>query len=213
MTDSYLPVLRMATLTEAQLDQIVAEIDRLQDDGELDDYQIKEVLQKLDLPSDLLETAIAQVHHRRLLLQKEQRRKIVLSTIAIMIAGLTTTIAVVHQKQQNRLARIGAIQHIVTLESSAKPVKQFDRQKDQQVLYRVTLKNAPIDARLRIHCQWRDSTGQLVHQSRNQTEEISRSPWVATCSTPLTPQSQAGKWSVKMSVEERSISDRTFTVK
>jgi len=203
----------MATLTEAQLDQIVAEIDRLQDDREFDDHQIKEILQKLDLPNDLLETAITQVHHRQLLSQKEQRRKIVLSTIAIMIAGLTTTIAVVHQKQQNRLDRIGAIQHIVTLESSAKPVKQFDRQKDQQIFYRVTLKNAPMNNRLRIHCQWRDSTGQLVHQSRNQTEEISRSPWVVTCNAPLTPQSQAGKWNVKMSVEERSISDRAFTVK
>ncbi|BAU10402.1 hypothetical protein LEP3755_08860 [Leptolyngbya sp. NIES-3755] len=203
----------MATLTEAQLDQIVAEIDRLQDDSELDDYQIKEILQKLDLPNDLLEDAIAQIHRRRLLLQKRQRQKIVLSTIAIMIAGLTATIAVVYQKQQNRLARIGAIQHIVTLESSAKPVQQFDRQKDQQILYRVTLKNVPVNDRLRISCQWRDSTGQLVHQSRNQTEEITRSPWVVTCNAPLTPQSQAGKWNVKMSVEERSLIDRSFTVK
>ncbi|MGG6264936.1 hypothetical protein ACQ4M3_02575 [Leptolyngbya sp. AN03gr2] len=203
----------MATLTEAQLDQIVAELDRLQDDSEFDDHQIKEILQTLDLPNDLLEAAIAQVHHRRLLFQKQQRKKIVLSTIAIMIAGLTTTIAVVHQKRENQLNRIGAIQHIVTLESSAKPVTQFDRQKDQQIFYRVTLKNAPINNRLRISCRWSNSTGQIVHQSRYQTEEISRSPWVVTCNAPLTPQSQAGKWNVKMSVEERSISDRSFTVK
>lgn len=203
----------MANLTEAQLDQIVAEIDRLQDDTEFEDYQIKEILQTLNLPNDLLEAAIAQVHYRRLLLQKQQRRKIVLSTIAMMIAGLTTTITVVYQKQQNRLDRIAAIQNIVTLESSAKPVKQIDRQKDQQVFYRVTLKNVPINERLRVRCQWRDSTGQLVHQSRQQTEEISRSPWVVTCNAPLTAPSQPGTWNVKMSVEERSLIDRSFIVK
>ncbi|MBE9014006.1 DUF3859 domain-containing protein [Pseudanabaenaceae cyanobacterium LEGE 13415] len=203
----------MATLTEAQLDQIVTEIDRLQDDAELNDYQIKEVLQKLDLPNDRLEDAIAQIHHRRLLLQKQQRHKIVLSTIVMMTAGLTLTIAVVYQKQQNRIARIAPLQDSVTLESSANSVKQFDRQKDQQIFYRVTLKNAPISDRLIVSCQWRDSTGQIVHQSRYQTQEISRSPWVVTCSTPLTPQSQAGTWNVKMSVEERTMSDRTFTVK
>jgi hypothetical protein len=37
----------MANLTQTQLDQIVAELDRSQDDAELDDRQIKEILQKL----------------------------------------------------------------------------------------------------------------------------------------------------------------------
>jgi hypothetical protein len=148
-----------------------------------------------------------------LLIQKQQRRKIVLSTIAIMIAGLTTTIAVVYQKQQNRIARIAAIQDIVTLQDSAKPVKQFDRRKDQQIFYRVTLKNVSINDRLIVSCRWADPTGQIVHQSRYQTPEISRSPWVVACNAPLTPQSQAGTWNVKMNVEERPISDRSFIVK
>ncbi|GAP99423.1 hypothetical protein [Leptolyngbya sp. NIES-2104] len=203
----------MSNLTQDQLDRIVAEIDRLQDDAEFNDYQIKQILQQLDLPNELLEAAIAQVHERRLLLQKRQRQKIVLSTIAIMIAGLTTTIAVVYQKQQNRIARIAALQDIVTLESSAKPVKQFDRTKDQQVFYRVTLKNAPINTQVIVSCRWTDATGQIVHQSRYQTEPISRSPWVVACSAPLTPQSQPGTWTVKMNVEERSISDQSFAVK
>lgn len=211
--DSSLPVSRMATLTQTQLDQIVAEIDRLQDDAELNDHQIKEILQQLDLPHELLEDAIAQIHKRRLSLQKQQRQKIVLSTIAIMIAGLTATIAVVYQKQQNRIARIAALQDIVTLESSAKPVKQFDRTKDNQMLYRVTLKNAPINDRVTVGCQWTDSTGQIVHRSRYQTESISRSPWVVSCAAPLTSQSQTGTWNVKISVEERSMSNHTFAVK
>lgn len=203
----------MANLTLAQLDQVIAELDRRQDDAEFNDYQIKQILEKLDLPSDRLESTIAQIHERRLLLQKQQRRKIVFSTIAIMIAGLTTTIAVVYEKQQNRMARIAAIQDIVTLESSAKPVTQFDRAKNQQMFYRVTLKDVPISAQVRVSCQWTDSTGQIVYQSRYQTEEINRSPWVVACSAPLTPQSQTGTWTVKMSVEERSISDQTFSVK
>lgn len=203
----------MSNLTQDQLDRIVAEIDRLQDDAELNDSQIKQVLQQLDLPNELLEAAIAQVNERRLLLQKRQRQKIVFSTLAIMIAGLTTTIAVVYQKQQNRIARIAALQDIVTLESSATPVKQFDRTKDPQIFYRVTLKNAPINDQVIVNCRWTDATGQIVHQSRYQTESIRRSPWVVVCSAPLTPQSQTGSWTVKMNVEERSISDQSFVVK
>ncbi|MER3435043.1 MAG: DUF3859 domain-containing protein [Leptolyngbya sp. ERB_1_1] len=205
----------MANLTQAQFAQIAAEVDRLsqQDDVELDDEQVQQILQNLDLPDDLLEDAIAQLHQRRSRIQEQQRHRIVISTIAIMIFGLLTTMAVVYQKQQNRIAQIAAIQDSLTSQKSAKPVTQFDRQKDSQIFYRVTLKNVPINDRLMIRCRWSDSTNQIVHQSRNQTQEITRSPWTTACSTPLTAQSQAGTWSVKMSVEERPISDQTFIVK
>ncbi|MBW4528348.1 MAG: DUF3859 domain-containing protein [Phormidium tanganyikae FI6-MK23] len=205
----------MDSLTQNQLAQIVAEVDRFsqQDDAELDDAQIKQILENLNLPSNLLEDAIAQLRKRQSLAQQQQRHKIVISTIAIMIAGLITTIAVVYQKQQNKIDRISAIQDNVTLQNPVKSVTQFDRQKDTQIFYRVTLKNAPINDRLIISCRWTDSTGQTVHQSRSQTQEITRSPWTTFCNAPLTPQSQIGTWKVRMSVEERSISDRTFVVK
>ncbi len=205
----------MASLTQDQLDQIVAEVDRLsqQDDTELDDERVKQILQNLNLPNDLLEDAIARLHQRQFVAQRQQRHRIVISTIAIMIVGLITTIAVVYQKQQNKIARIEAIQDSVTLQDLAKPVAQFDRQKDAKILYRVTLKNAPINDQLMISCRWNDPTSQTVYQSRYQTQSIDRSPWTTFCNAPLTPQSQPGAWNVKMSVEERPISDRTFIVK
>lgn len=203
----------MDSLTQDQFARIVAEVDRLQDGTDLDDAQLQQILQNLNLPNDLLEDAIAQLRQRQLRVQRQQRHKIVISTIAIMIAGLITTIAVVHQRQQNKIARIAAIQNSVTTQNSPKPVAQFDRQKETQMLYRVTLKDVPVRDRLMISCRWNDPTGQTVHQSRAQTQEITRSPWTVLCNAPLTPQSQTGTWQVKMSVEERPLSDRTFVVK
>jgi len=205
----------MVNLTQAQFAQIVAQVNRLsqQDDVELDDEQVKQILQHLNLSNDLLEDAISQLNQRRSRIQEQQRHRIVISTIAIMIFGLLTTMAVVYQKQQNRIAQIAAIQDSVTLQNSAKSATQFDRQKDSQIFYRVTLKNAPLNERLMISCRWSDSTGQILHQSRNQTQEITQSPWTTACSTPLTPQSPSGTWNVKMSLEERPISDQTFIVK
>jgi hypothetical protein len=202
-------------LTQAQLSQVVAEVDRLSQirDEELDRDQVKQILQELNLPDDLLDDAIVQLHRREALAQQKQRHRIVISTIAIMIVGLIATFAFVHQKQQNKIARIASIQDIVTLKDSANSVAQFDRRKDAQVFYRVTLKNPPIRDRLSVSCNWIDSTGQTVHQSRYQTQEITRSPWTTFCYAPLTPQSNPGTWTVKMLIAERPISEQTFVVK
>lgn len=202
-------------LTQAQLSQVVAEVDRLSQirEAELDREQVQQILQELNLPSDLLDDAIVQIRRREALDQQQQRHKIVISTIAIMIAGLIATFAVVSQKQHNRMARIAALQDSTTLPDSANSVTQFDRQKNAQVFYRVTLKNAPINDRLSVSCSWIDPTGQTVHQSRYQTQEITRSPWTTFCYAPLTPQSNAGTWTVKMSIAERPISEQTFVVK
>ncbi|MBD1858201.1 MULTISPECIES: DUF3859 domain-containing protein [Leptolyngbya] len=202
-------------LTQAQLSQVIAEIDRLSQlrDNELDREQVKQILQELNLPDDLLDDAIVQLRRREALAQQNQRHKIVISTIAIMIVGLIATVAVVQQKQHNKIARIAAIQDIVTLKDSTNSVTQFDRTKDAQVFYRVTLKNPPINDRLAVSCDWLDSTGERIHQSRFQTQEITRSPWTTFCFAPLSPQSKPGNWTVKMSIAERPISEETFVVK
>lgn len=202
-------------LTQAQLSQVVAEVDRLSQirDAELDREQVKQILQELNLPDDLLDDALVQIRRREALAQQKQRHKIVISTLIIMVVGLMAMLAIVHQKQQNRIAQIAAIQDIVTLKNSANSVAQFDRQKDVQVFYRVTLKNPPVNDHLSVSCNWIDPTGQTVHQSRYQTQEITRSPWTTFCYAPLTPQSNPGTWTVKMSIAERPISEQTFVVK
>ena len=51
-------------LTQAQLAQVVAEIDKLsrQRESELAPDQVREILRELNLPDELLEDAIAQKH-------------------------------------------------------------------------------------------------------------------------------------------------------
>ena len=216
MTDSYSAISRMDTrLTQAQSAQIIAAADRLSrlHETELDKEQVKQILQDLNLSSDFLEDAIAQLQKHQLLTQQKQRHKIVISTITIMIFGLITTLAVVYQKQQNKIARIEALQNIVTRQDSTTSVTQFDRQKDPQVFYRVTLKNVPVNDRLIISCRWSDPKNQTVYQSRNQTQDIPRSPWTTFCAVPLTSQSQTGNWKVQMLIEDRLISAQQFVVK
>ncbi len=205
----------MNSLTQAQLAQVLAEVDRAAqiNDAELDPEQVKQILHTLSLPDDLVEDAIVQIQQHQLRIQKQQRHRIVIFTIVAMIAGLIATIAVVYQKQQNKIARIEALQDTVTRQDAATPVSQFDRQKDAEIFYRVTLKNVPINDRLRISCRWNDPSGQTAYQSRYQTEEIPRSPWTTVCNAPFTSQSQMGTWNVKLFVEERSISEQPFVVK
>jgi hypothetical protein len=205
----------MDSLTKAQLTQLAAEADRVfqRDDIQLDDEQVKQILQKLDLPHSLSDEAIAHLRQRQLLRQRQQRHKIVLSTIAIMVFGIVTTIAVVYQKHQTKMDQVEALQAKVTQQDSAEPIAQFDRQKDSEMLYRVTLKNVPVNDRPRITCLWSDPTDQIVYQSRYQTGNVAQSTWTTSCKAPLTPEAQAGTWSVRMLIEERPISDQTFVVK
>ncbi|MCU0548640.1 MAG: hypothetical protein MUC48_04760 [Leptolyngbya sp. Prado105] len=202
-------------LTQTQLSQVVAEVDRLAQvrEAELDREQVKQILQELNLPDDLLDDALIQLRRREALTQQQQRHRIVISTLAIMIVGLLATFAVVHQKQQNKIARIAASQDYVSYKDSSKPVALFDRTKDSQMFYQVTLKNPPVNDRLTISCNWIDPSGQSVHQSRYQTQEITRSPWSTFCYAPLTSQSNPGNWTVKMTIADRPISEQTFVVR
>lgn len=62
-------------LTQEQLSQIVTEVEGLQvrREAELDQQQIREILQELNLPPELLDEALIQLN-RRQALEVQQRR-------------------------------------------------------------------------------------------------------------------------------------------
>ena len=90
-------------LTQTQLAQVVAEIDKLSQQRELElaPDQVREILRELNLPDELLEDAIAQMR-RREALEKQQRRNrwIAIATTAAVISAIGIGILFGQNQQQ-----------------------------------------------------------------------------------------------------------------
>lgn len=203
-------------LTQAQLAQVVAEIDKLsqQRESELAPDQVREILRELNLPDELLEDAIAQMH-RREALEKEQRRNkwIAIASTAVVISAIAIGI-LFGQNQQQKIAGVTSTEDRISLsKKGGDSLSQVNRQINARVYYQVTLKNAPIGNQLALQCDWINPNGQIVHQSKYQTRTIETAIWNTNCFYDLGSASAPGKWEVRMSLDGRAIGSESFTVK
>lgn len=75
-------------LTQAQLSQVVAEVERLsqQRETELNREQVKEILQELNLPSDLLEDALLQLRRREALDRQQRRNRLIVAAVVAIFS-------------------------------------------------------------------------------------------------------------------------------
>jgi len=75
-------------LTQEQLGELVAEVERLSDrrQAELDRQQVEEILQELNLPTDLLDEALVQLRRREALDVQQRRHRWILGGVAV-VAG------------------------------------------------------------------------------------------------------------------------------
>lgn len=133
-------------LNQEQLNQIIAEVQTLQlrQESELNQQQIKEILQDLNLPPELLDEALIQIRRKQALEVQQSRNKLigfVVATSVIIGIGLTVFF---HQQKSSLLANISAQQDKITLTSNNENLKNISRQANSELVYRVTLKNAPI---------------------------------------------------------------------
>jgi uncharacterized protein (UPF0335 family) len=207
-------------LTQSQLAQVVAEVERLsqQREAELDREQVKEILQELQLPDDLLDEALVQIK-RREALAKEQKRNLAIGVVVgvALVGGISSSIIWMNQRKEaiaNKMANISVSQSRITLaKDSGDNFTVFDRQQSPQLYYRVTLQNAPQGEKLSLGCDWIDSTGQVVHQNRYQTKTINQDIWPTYCRYQLGTAAEAGTWQVEMTMGDRLLSQTEFTVK
>ncbi|MFN6487224.1 MULTISPECIES: DUF3859 domain-containing protein [unclassified Nostoc] len=202
-------------LTQEQLSQIVTEVENLQvrRDAELDQQQIREILQELNLPPELLDEALIQLNRRQALeLQQRRNRWITFGVVAVVVVVIASTIFFM-QQQNSVLSRVSAQQDRITLVENSSDVKTISRQTNPEVLYRVTLKNAPLGKKLALSCNWIDPSGQIVKQNNYQTREINTSVWDTQCRNIINSTATVGNWKVQMFLEGRQISDETFEVK
>lgn len=203
-------------LTQSQLAQVVAEVERLsqQREAELDREQVKEILQELQLPDELLDEALVQIK-RREALAKQQKRNLAISLVVgvALVGGISSSIVWMNQRQEP-IANISVSQNRITLaKDSGDSLTVFDRQQRPQIYYRVTLQNAPQGDKLSLGCDWIDPTGQIVHQNRYQTKTINKDVWPTYCRYQLGTAAQPGTWQVNMTMGDRLLSQTEFTVK
>jgi len=203
-------------LTQEQLAQIVTEVGGLQvrRDAELDQQQVREILQELNLPPELLGEALIQLNRRQALeVQQRRNRWIASGVVAVVLVVIASTIFFI-QQQNSVLSRVSAQQDRITLaQNSGDDLKTISRQTNPEVSYRVTLKDAPVGKKLALSCNWIDPSGQIVKQNSYQTREINTSVWDTQCGYTINPAATVGNWKVQMFLEGRQISDETFEVK
>lgn len=201
-------------LTQTQLAQVVAEVERLAQRraAELDRQQVKEILQELNLPSDLLDDALLQLQRREALADRQKRnRLIVAGVVGALIAAIAIT-TILSQRHQQAIAQVSVVASRVTVGQDNSNRPQIDPKSNPQVFYRVTLEDVPVGSRLSLGCDWIDPSGQIVHQSRYQTKAIDREVWNTYCYYSLSPNATTGTWEVKMMLEGRSLSSQSFVV-
>ncbi|MDB9511114.1 DUF3859 domain-containing protein [Kamptonema animale CS-326] len=202
-------------LTETQLAQAIAEIEKLSQrrESELSPEQVREILQELNLPDELLEDAIAQLQRRKVLEQRQRRNRwIAIATTAVIIAAIAIGV-LFWQNWQQQIAQVVAGQDRIALsKTSGDNLSQVSRQTNSRVYYQVTLKNAPIDRQLSLQCDWIDPSGQTVHQGRYQTRTIATPIWNTYCFYNLDSAFPQGNWEVRMSLDGRILSTQPFTV-
>lgn len=188
-------------LTQAQLAQVVAEVERLSQrrEAELDTEEVKVILHELNLPSDLLDDALVQLSRREALeVQQRRNRWIAVGVATVLVAAIATTTNFI-QSHQQALSRISITQNRLTLAGdNGSNLAIINRQTSPEVYYRVTLKDTPLGEKLSLSCNWIDPSGQVMHQNRWQTRSIDKEIWSTYCRYQFSPSTETGSWKVQM---------------
>jgi hypothetical protein len=200
-------------LTTQQLEQIVGEVGRLahRQQAELDRTQVQEILQELNLPPELLDEAMIQVQRKEALAKERKRNTSIvafgITAFAIMFVGTSLFL----QNQDAKIAKITTSQDRIVLiqdGESSTPIKQ-----GSELSYQVTLKDAPINEKLNLTCNWLNPQGQITHTNRYDTKNITTAIWNTQCRYQIPTSAATGAWKVQILVGDRLLKQAPFEVK
>jgi hypothetical protein len=201
-------------LTQEQLGKIVGEVERLSQrrQNELDRKQMEQILRELSLPPELLDEAMIQIQRREALeVQQRQTRNLMIGIVACLAIAVGG-IAFWSQQNQQALARVSVQQDRITLtQDSGGNLTTVSR--PAEVVYKVTLKDAPVGKKLNLSCDWIALGDQVLKQNRYQTKEITTPVWNTQCKNTIAASAPAGTWKVRMFLGDRPLSDASFEVK
>jgi hypothetical protein len=200
-------------LTQAQLTQIVAEVERLSNlrQSELDSEELKKILQELRLPPELLNEALIQLQRREALAQQQRRNRWIAGGLAAAAIALTGCYI---QENRQAIDRVSIQQNRITsVQDDGGNLTVISRKNNPEIFYRTTLKDAPIGKKLSLSCDWIDPSGQVVKQNHYQTRQIDKPIWNTHCRYQIGTAAATGNWQVKMFLESRAIGSASFQVK
>ena len=203
-------------LTQTQLKQIVAEVERLSNlrEAELSSEEVTQILQELSLPPELLNEALIQLQRREALAQQQRRNRWIVGGLAAAAVGAIAITGFYIQQNGQAIDRVSIQQNRITsVQDDGGNLTVISRKKNPEIFYRVTLKDAPIGKKLSLSCDWIDPSGQIVKQNRYQTREIDKPIWNTQCRYQIGNAAATGNWQVKMFLENRAIGSTSFQVK
>lgn len=191
-------------LSEKQWNQVVAEVTRLSQ--ERDDEQgrraiTEQVLQELQLPTDLIDDALQQVRYQEALAQQRRQRLWLGLASAVLVLVLIVSFWTWSSNRSASFARITA---------DAGQVTRVEGQ--QEALYRVTLRDVPLGEKLEMSCNWFDPTGKIFHQSRWETRDTDKAVWETQCRCRIGSDAPKGTWKVEMKIGDRTLNASDFKV-
>jgi len=203
-------------LTQEQLAQIIAEIEKLKalEEEELDRKQIEEILQELNLPPDLLDDALTQLQRKQALKAQQKRNRLIIGSMVGLLVIVIAFSAFSIQNYYTTIARVQAQKDRVTLGmNNGDNLQVIERQGNPEVFYRVTLKDAPVGRKLQLACNWINPDGEMVGQNLYQTRKITTSVWNTYCRHQILAVAVPGNWQVQMLLNNRKLSETSFQVK
>ncbi len=203
-------------LNQEQLKRVVAEVEELsrRQQDELSPDQVREILKELNLPPELLEDALVQVQRRDALQAQQKRNRWIYAGIGAAIAVVLAGSLLVFIPTRSSLKTVAAQQDRITLtEDNGGNLDSVIRQGNPELVYRVTLMQAPVGQKLTLNCDWFDPSGQIVHQNRYETKSITTPIWNTACRYTIGSAAPTGTWKVQMRLGEQVLSDAVFEVK
>ncbi|MBP0021633.1 MAG: hypothetical protein J7647_29270 [Cyanobacteria bacterium SBLK] len=206
-------------LTPKQLNQLIAEVERLSQarENDLDREQVKQILAELNLPTDNIDEALMQIRRREALASEQQQKRLLILGFGLALLSLIGWGSWQFFQHRQAIARVSAdpASSRLTLEryDSVNNLSFVDRQKSPTIYYQVKLQQTPIGRRLQLGCNWTTPEGQLAHQNRYQTRTIEKNAWSTRCRHQFGTTSSLGTWQVEMFLGDRILSQTEFTVK
>lgn len=201
-------------LTPEQLSKVIAEVTRLSDRQEMDREQVKQVLEELNLSPELLDEAMIQLQRREALAVQERQTRLIALAVGVAIVAVLGFFAFNRWSWERSLAQLSSVQDRITLSTDdGGSLAQVDRQSNPELVYRVTLANAPVNRRLSLSCQWQAPNGEVLRENRYETERITTTTWDTRCRYQIGAASPTGTWNVQMRLGDRILSDERFEVR
>jgi hypothetical protein len=206
-------------LTQEQMRQLVGEVERLSQrrNEELNREQVEEILNELNLPTELVDEAMMQLRRRSAQEVEEKRKKWigagVLGAAAVALVG--GSVWFFNNQQQLTGVYANSEQSTLTVESGGgrEAIATVNRLENPQVSYRVILQGAPLGQKLSLGCDWINPQGQVAYQNRYETKTIDKKVWPTQCKYRFNNGSPAGTWEVRMFLGDRLVSQTQFVVK